>query len=116
MNQVGPDLLVVDEQWSDLSQFQPIPDVDFDRLHDYRTGRLRAELRKADAALGIFVDPISLRYAADYACYGLFQSHIPTSYAFVAANGPTVLYNAYDPSCRADEIRRGQHIRMSLTF
>lgn len=102
--------MVFDDNWSDLTQFRPLPEVDFDRLHAYRVARIRNELKKADVAMCMLVNPVSLRYAVDYACYGQFQAHIPTTYTFIPAEGPTVLFNAYDPTCRADELRQGQHI------
>ncbi len=104
-----PDLLVLDDNWSDLTQFRAKPEIDFERLHQYRIGRIRQELKRAGAAMCMLINPISLRYAVDYACYGQFQAHIPTTYLFVAADGPTVLFNAYDPTCRADQLRQGQH-------
>ena len=110
MNLSHPDFLVTHDNWSDLSMIRPMPDIDFDRLHHYRMTRLKNELRKADAAMCMLISPVSLRYAVNYRCYGLFQSHIPTSYAFVPANGPVCLYNAYDPKSRADEIRTGRAI------
>ena len=110
MNLSHPDFLVTHDNWSDLSKVRPIPDIDFDRLHDYRMTRLKNELRKADAAMCMLISPVSLRYAVNYRCYGLFQAHIPTSYAFVPVDGPVCLYNAYDPTSRADEIRKGRAI------
>ncbi len=86
---------------------RPMPDIDFARLHQYRMTRLKDELKKAGAAMCLLISPVSLRYAVDYRCYGLFQSHIPTSYAFVPVDGPVCLYNAYDTNSNADENRKG---------
>ena len=85
-----------------------MPDVDFTRLHNYRITRLKNELKKAGAAMCLLISPVSLRYAVDYRCYGLFQAHIPTSYVFVPVEGPVCLYNAYGPNSNADEMRSGQ--------
>ena len=110
MNISHPDQLVTHDDWSDLSKIRPMPDIDFSRLHDYRIRRIRKELKKADAALCMLVSPVSLRYAVNYRCYGLFQAHVPTSYVFVPLEGPVCLYNAYDPNSMADEIRTGRAI------
>ncbi len=105
-----PDRLVVDDQWSDLSRIRALPQIDADRLHGWRLQRLRNELNDNDCSVCVLINPISLRYAVDYRCYGLFQSHIPTSYAFVPVDGPVVLHAAYDPCSRADDIRPGRAI------
>lgn len=110
MNLSHPDILIAHDNWSDLSRIRPMPDIDFDRLHHYRMTRLKNELKNAGAAMCMLISPVSLRYAVDYRCYGLFQSHIPTSYAFVPVEGPVCLYNAYDPKSRADEVRQGRAI------
>ncbi len=108
MNTVTPEQMVLDDNWSDLSRIQEMPDIDRRRLHDYRLGRISGALRDADAAMCVLVNPISLRYAADYRNYALFQSHIPTTYLFVPVEGPAVLHGAYDPMPVADEIRAGR--------
>ena len=102
--------MVTNDDWSDLSKIRPLPEVDFQRLHEYRLGRIRGELKKTGASMCMLVSPVSLRYAADYRCYGLFQAHIPTSYVFVPVEGPVCLYNAYDLKTLADEIRPGRPI------
>lgn len=101
----SPDHLVLDGEWSDLSQYMEMPEIDFDRLNRYRIARLRQMLAKHDAAMCLLVNPIALRYAVDFQTYQLFQSHIPISYAFVAQEGPTILYGAYGPQSTADEER-----------
>jgi len=110
MNTSHPDFLISNDNWSDLSKIRPMPDINFERLHTYRLARLRAELKKAGASMCMLVSPVSLRYAANYRCYGLFQSHVPTSYVFVPLEGPVCLYNAYDPNSFADDIRPGHAI------
>lgn len=98
------------DDWSDLRKDREAPNIDFRKLHDYRIGRVRSALVDAGAALCILVNPISLRYAADYRNYALYQSHIPTTYLFVAAEGPLVIHGAYDPSPEVEQIRCGRPI------
>lgn len=95
MTAITPDLLVSQDNWSDLSQYLALPDIDHDRLHRYRQGRLRDQMRSADVDVLILLNPLSLRYAIDYRTYGLFQSRIPTTYLFLALDGPTIINGAY---------------------
>lgn len=103
----SPDQWVTNDNWSDLTQQQDMPAINFERMYAYRLQRIRAELKKADADMCVLVNPISLRYAVDYRTYALFQSHIPTTYLFVPQDGPIVIYNAYLESDLVDECRVG---------
>lgn len=102
--------MVLMDDWSDLSKFQQPERVDDDRLHAWRLSRLREKLRENDAAMCMLVSPISLRYAADYRDYPLFQSHMPQAYGFLSAEGPTVIHGAMAGAAWADETRPGRPI------
>ncbi len=106
----SPDSMIVGEEWSELSRYRDMPDIDFDHLHRYRIGRIRNELKRADAAMCVLVNPISLRYAAEYRSYALFQSHIPTTYLFVPQEGPVVIHGLYGPKPRVDDIKTNRSI------
>lgn len=110
MPYTSPDQLVSADNWSDLTQYQDMPAIDFERMHAYRLQRIRAELKKAEADMCVLVSPISLRYAVDYRTYALFQSHIPTTYLFVPQDGPVIIHNAYLESELVDESRAGPPI------
>jgi len=110
IDKVMPDKMIAKDSWSDLSQFREMPEIDFGTLYDYRLARIRASLRDAGAALGILVNPISLRYAVDYRTYGLFQSHIPTTYLFVPVEGPLIIHGVYGPPPGVDEVRAARPI------
>ena len=99
------DTMVQADGWSDLSRYREMPEIDFDRMHRYRIARIRAELKHNDAAMCVLVSPISLRYAADYRSYALFQSHIPTTYLFVPQEGPVVIHGLYGPTPKVDDVR-----------
>lgn len=100
-----------EDDWSQLASYRPIPEIDIQRLHDYRIVRVRESLKQSGASLGIFVSPVSLRYAVDYRGYALFQSHIPSSYLFVPVEGPIVLHGAFgSPSSVVSEIRAPRSI------
>ncbi|MGE0211146.1 MAG: M24 family metallopeptidase [Parvibaculaceae bacterium] len=85
-----------------------MPEIDLDRLHAYRLQRLKLAMKEAGTAMCILVSPISLRYAVDYRTYGLFQSHVPTTYLFVPVEGPVVIHAVYGHPPMADDVRRGR--------
>ena len=83
-----------------------MPEIDAGRMQAYRLARAREQLRRAGAALGVFVSPVSLRYAVDHRAYALFNAHIPITYLFVAVDGPVVLHGAFgQPPRMVDEVR-----------
>ena len=105
---MSPDDMVLNDGWSDLAQYRALPEIDRDRLHRYRTGRLRAELERAGAAMAILLNPLSLRYAIDYRTYMPFQSRIPSTYLFFPADGPLVIHGAYGVPEGCAEARPGR--------
>ena len=59
----------------------------------------------------VLTNPVSLRYAADYRGFPLFQSHIPSTYLMVPAEGPLVLYGGYSgPLDTIDDVRRAHSV------
>lgn len=103
-----PDVLVTDATWSDLSAQRSLPDIDHVRLDQYRRGRLHEQLVERDLDMVLIHNPVSLRYAFDYRSYQLFQSRTPTTYAFLAADGPTVFHGAYGVTDPTVEIREAR--------
>ncbi len=101
------DQIILDDNWSDLSRLQTKPNIDFEKMHEYRTDRIKRELIRANAAMCLMVNPISLRYATNYQNYALFQSHIPSTYLFFPTDGPVVLHNGYDSEITVSDIRPG---------
>ena len=108
MNEQSPDRLVVNDDWSDLSRYRPLPEIDRERLHRYRTARLMDQLQQAGAAMAVLHNPVSLRYAIDYRTYGLFQSRVPTTYLFLPVDGPVMIHGAYGVPEHCDEVRPGR--------
>ena len=58
----------------------------------------------------MLVNPISLRYAAEYRTYGLFQAHIPTTYLLMPAEGPASLFSACSQTSSVRDFRPGRPI------
>jgi len=110
MKSISPDQMVSQDDWSDLSQFRTMPEIDRRRLQCYRQARLRAEMERHEVGLCVMVSPISLRYAVNYRNYAGFMSHIPSTYLFLPAEGPYILFNAFEPDVAEKHKRRGQAI------
>jgi len=75
----------------------PAPKLSGQALNDmftYRLGRLRTSMAEKNVSLSILVSHVSLRYAIDFDEFQIFQSHIPTCYLFVPAEGPLVMHGA----------------------
>jgi Xaa-Pro aminopeptidase len=85
--------------------------IDQDALLRYRLGRLRAELRKRDFAGAVLSDPMNLRYATGTRNMAVWTLHAPSRYAFVATDGPVILFeftssrHVTDGSPIVDEVR-----------
>lgn len=69
-----------------------ISEIDGSALAQYRLTRLRAELVKADVAGALLADPMNIRYATGTRNMAVWTMHAPGRYAFVATQGPVVLF------------------------
>lgn len=75
-----------------------LPAPDMEAIREWRLSRLRTELGRRDLAGAVLIDPINIRYATDATNMQLFCMHNMVRYAFVATDGPVVLFDA--PGCR----------------
>lgn len=103
-----PDQLVLSGEWSDLTQYRPMPDIDVDAMRRYRLQRIREQLTAHDAAMCMLVSPVSLRYAIDNRSYMLFMAHVPTAYAFISVDGPVVSHGIYGQQPDVDRISKNR--------
>jgi Xaa-Pro aminopeptidase len=85
---LGPGPLAVAE-W----QARGLELPDLDALRAWRLARLRAQLAARDHAGIVVADPINLRYATDSANMQVWCLHNPVRYAFVATDGPVILFD-----------------------
>lgn len=69
-----------------------IAEVDQVRLRSDRLARLRDELKKRDFAGALLSDPMNIRYATGTRNMAVWTMHAPGRYAFVATEGPVVLF------------------------
>ena len=104
------DQMIIDDDWSDLSQFRPMPSIDVERMHRYRMNRVKQQMLIHDVALCVMVSPISLRYTLDYRNYAAFMSHIPCTYLFLPMEGSYLIHGGFDPSITEKSKRTGQPI------
>lgn len=70
--------------------------VDLDSLRSYRLGRLREQLRRHDVAGIVLYDPVNIRYATDCSNMQVWTMHNAVRYAFVATEGPVVLFDFHN--------------------
>ena len=68
-------------------------EVDRRALEQYRLQRLRDELVKADVSGALLADPLNIRYATGARNMAVWTMHAPGRYAFVATQGPVVLFD-----------------------
>ena len=69
-----------------------VAEIDETRLRIDRLARLRAELKKRDYAGALLADPMNIRYATGTRNMAVWTMHAPGRYAFVATEGPVVLF------------------------
>jgi len=69
---------------------------DMDRARRYRLARIRGELTRRDLAGIIVYDPLNVRYATDATNMQLWCTHNAVRYAFVATQGPVILWEFRD--------------------
>ena len=67
--------------------------IDLPKMRAYRLQRLRDEMKRQDMGGCVLTSVYSIRYATGMRDAGIMQSHIPLSYLFVPAEGPTVYFD-----------------------
>ena len=85
---LGPGALAVDE-WTALGL--DLPDVP--AMRAWRLARVRGQLAERDYAGILVTDPINIRYATDSAGMQVWCLHNPARYAFVATDGPVIVFD-----------------------
>lgn len=69
------------------------PQIDMAALRRYRLDRVRAELAARDYAGCVLYNPVNIRYATGTRNMSVFCAHYPTRYAYIATDGPVVLFD-----------------------
>lgn len=86
------------------------------RLHLGRLARLRAALARADCAAGLFYDPINIRYATGTSNMQVYGLHNPCRYAFVASDGPVVLFEFKGCAHLSDDCPAVDEVREAVAW
>jgi Xaa-Pro dipeptidase len=106
---LGPGELAV-EEWQALGLALP----DIEALRAYRLARVRAQLAQRDYAAILVADPINVRYATDSTNMQVWCLHNPVRYAFVATEGPVIVFDFHGSAHLSahldlvDEVRPGR--------
>ncbi|MEP7045279.1 MAG: aminopeptidase P family N-terminal domain-containing protein, partial [Ilumatobacteraceae bacterium] len=72
-----------------------VPNIDFEALRAHRVRRLCAQMTAHHVDALVLTNPVTLRYAADWREYALFQAHIPTYYLVLTADARLTMFGAY---------------------
>ena len=108
---LGPGELAV-EEWR--ARGLALPDIE--ALRAYRLARVRAQLAQRDYAAILVADPINVRYATDSANMQVWCLHNPVRYAFVATEGPVIVFDFHGSAHLSahldlvDEVRPGARL------
>ncbi len=66
---------------------------DMDVVREYRLGRIRGQLAAGGFDGAVLYDPINIRYATDCSNMQVWCTHNAVRYAFVATEGPVVMFD-----------------------
>ena len=83
---------LAEREWAALGLDAP----DMAAARRYRLTRIRAELAKRDLAGIVVYDPLNVRYATDSTDMQLWCTHNAVRYAFVATEGPVILWDFHN--------------------
>jgi Xaa-Pro aminopeptidase len=106
---LGPGELATGE-WQALGL--ELPDVA--AMRAWRLARVRALLAERDCAGIVVTDPINVRYATDSTNFQVWCLHNPVRYAFVATDGPVIVFDFHGSAHLSahlelvDEVRPGR--------
>ena len=87
------------------------PATDLDAVRRYRLQRVREQLARLDCAGIVLYDPLNLRYATDVTNMQVWTMHNENRYAFIAADGPSILFEYYGCAHLARDVPTVDEIR-----
>lgn len=85
-------------------------------LREYRLARVRDQLRRFGYAAAVLFDPINIRYATGSSNMQIWTQHAPDRYAFVAAEGPVIVFDSTYNSRPHPEIDTVDEWRPAMTW
>ena len=93
-----------------------VAEIDQPRMRRERLARLRHELAKRDYAGALLSDPINIRYATGSRNMAVWTMHSPGRYAFVATDGPVVLFEFGSSSHVSKDLESVDQMRDSVSW
>lgn len=91
MHVLGPTAEVLGE-WEAAGLALP----DLPAVRRYRLEQVRKQLREADCGAALLHDPLNIRYATDTTNMSIWTMHNAVRYAFVATDGPVIVFEFSD--------------------
>lgn len=98
------------------SHFDHQVGIDMAKLRRYRLARLKEQLKKFDHAACVLFDGINIRYATGSRNMQIWTLRTPARYAFVAAEGPVVLFDFQGCEHLSQGIEIIDEVRPALTW
>jgi len=99
-------------EWAEAGLDAP----DIEAIRAYRLGRLRAELAKRNCAGAVLFDPLNVRYATDCPNMQVWCLHNAVRYAFVATEGPVVLFDFHSCAHLSADLELIDETRPAIPF
>ena len=90
--------------------------VDRVALRAYRLQRVRSELRSRNYAGLLLYDPLNIRYATDTANMQIWTMHNKVRYAFIATEGPVVLFDFHNTGHLSKDIEVVDEVRPATAY
>jgi Xaa-Pro aminopeptidase len=116
MHALGPSPEALAE-WNSAGLVLP----DLAEMRRYRLARVREQLRRANCDAALLHDPLNIRYATDTTNMSLWTMHNAVRYAYIATDGPVIVFEFSDAeflsahSDVVDEIRPGTSLHPFYT-
>ena len=92
------------------------PPVDLDNVRRYRLERVREQLRKHDLAGALLFDQLNTRYVTDATNMQIWCAHYEARCAFVATEGPVILWDFGDMPHLAEDLPTIDEYRVITPF
>jgi Xaa-Pro aminopeptidase len=103
---LGPGALA-EREWRDLGLELP----DMAAMRAWRLARVREQLARRDCAGIVVTDPINVRYATDSTNMQVWCLHNPVRYAFVATEGPVIVFDFHGSAHLSAHLDLGGEVR-----
>lgn len=90
--------------------------VDKPALRAWRLERVREQLRQRDLAGILLYDPLNIRYATDTSNMQVWTMHNHVRYAFIATDGPVILFDYHATRHLSEDIEVVDDIRPAVSY